>query len=148
MRRALWLLPLLVTQFAQAAPAPLALSEQAKKAQVIVRAIIGQGKPQAEGDVTYTVYPLDIKETVAGDPASLPQYEGKPALYVLQGLEAAPKLSAGQEALLLLYLGKLDSPLVGVNQGFYPVQGEKVSAGSITELTKLREAILAARGSK
>lgn len=127
---------------------PLTLAQQAQKAEVIVRATLGQAQPVKEGDVTYTAYPLDVKETVAGDVNSLPQLNGKPALMFLQGLEDTPKLSAGQEAVLLLYARRLDSPVVGVNQGAYVVQNGKVNAEEITDPVKLVEAIRTARGNK
>lgn len=128
--------------------APLSLTEQAKRAEVIVRATVGQAKPMPDGEITYLAYPLEVKETLIGDAATLPQLDGKPALYVLQGLEDAPKLSAGQDVVLLLYARKLDSPVVGVNQGYYPVVNGKVAAGEITDPAKLLDAIRSARGVK
>ena len=127
---------------------PLTLAQQAQKAEVIVRATLGQSEPVKEGEVPYTAYPLDVKETVAGDVNSLPQLNGKPALMFLQGLEDTPRLSAGQEVVLLLYARRLDSLVVGVNQGVYVVQNGKVEAGEITDPVKLLDAIRTARGNK
>lgn len=133
---------------AQALSVPLTLNEQAKRAEIIIRAVVGAAKPLKEGDVTYLAYPLEIKETVAGSVESLPTQDGKPALLVLQGLEDAPKFTAGQETVLLLYSGRMDSPVVGVNQGAYPLDNGKVAAGEITDPAKLLEAIRTARGAK
>lgn len=127
---------------------PLPLTEQAKKAEVIVRAMLGTAQVVKDGDVTYLAYPLEIRETVVGNVDSLPKTEGKPSLMFLQGLEDAPVLSAGQDAVLLLYARRLDSPVVGVNQGVYVVKDGKVSAGDVTDPAKLLEAIRAARGIK
>jgi hypothetical protein len=106
---------------------PLTLTQQAKKADVIVRATLGPATSVKEGEVTWTVYPLTVTETVAGDAASLPQQDGKPALYLLSGTEGLPELRAGQEAFLLLYSRKLDSPVVGFTQGFYPIENGRVT---------------------
>lgn len=138
---------------AQATTAPpLTLAQQAKKAEVIVRVTLGEAKTVKDGDVTYAVYPLDVAEVIAGDPATLPQYEGKPALFVLQGTQDLPAFVAGQEAVALLYARRLDSPLVGFSQGWYPVAGGKVKAGDsdkpITDPAALRDAIRAARGAQ
>jgi hypothetical protein len=145
---------------------PLTLAQQAQKAEVIVRATLGTPTTAKEGDVTYTVYPLTVTETVAGDAASLPQHLGQPALFFLQGVQDLPALGGGQEVFALLYSRRADSPLVGFNQGLYPVTNGAVSvspAGSaattttsspapgdpavtlITDPTALRDAIRAAR---
>ena len=148
----------LLSLWAGAAPAgattmtPLTLAQQAKKAQVIVRATLGAVQTVKEGDVTYLVYPLDVAEVIAGDPAALPQLGGKPALYVLQGVQDLPTFQGRQEGVALLYTGRLDSPFVGFNQGWYPLTAGKVSAGDaqspITEPAALRDAIRAARGAQ
>lgn len=112
---------------AQATTAPpLTLTQQAKKADVIIRATLGTPSTVKDGEVTWLVYPLTVTETVAGDPASLPQLDGKPALYLLSGVEGLPDLRAGQDAFLLLYSKRLDSPIVGFAQGLYPVENGKV----------------------
>lgn len=130
----------------------LTLEQQAKKAEVIVRATLGAAQTAKEGDVSYLVYPLEVAEVLAGDVATLPQWEGKPALYVLQGLQDFPKLAAKQEGIALLYTKRFDSPLVGFNQGWYPIEGGKVSAGDpqkpLTDPAALRDALRAARGAK
>ncbi len=127
---------------------PLSLSEQARRAQVIVRATVGQPTNEKEGDIPYMAYPLTVSETILGDLGSLPQLNSKPALYFLQGASDLPAVSQGQEAIFLLYTGKMDSPVVGYNQGFYPLSGGKVTAGDLTNPVKLRDAIRAARGTK
>jgi len=115
---------------------PLTLTQQAKKADVIVRASLGTAVSVQEGGVTWTVYPLTVTETIAGDPASLPQRDGKPALYLLTGVEGLPELRAGQEAFLLLYNRRLDSPVVGFTQGFYPIENGRVTRpGAATPAT-------------
>ena len=106
---------------------PLTLTQQAQKAEVIVRATLGTPTTAKEGDVTYTVYPLTVTETIAGDAASLPQHMGQPALFFLQGVQDLPALSGSQEVFALLYARKADSPLVGFNQGLYPVTNGTVS---------------------
>ncbi|ABF45940.1 hypothetical protein Dgeo_1645 [Deinococcus geothermalis DSM 11300] len=131
MRRALFLLAALALgaapRGAQATTAPpLTLTQQAKKADVIIRATLGTPSTVKDGEVTWLVYPLTVTETVAGDPASLPQLDGKPALYLLSGVEGLPDLRAGQDAFLLLYSKRLDSPIVGFAQGLYPVENGKV----------------------
>ncbi|EYB69708.1 hypothetical protein DEIPH_ctg002orf0019 [Deinococcus phoenicis] len=113
---------------AQATTAPtLTLAQQAKKADVIVRAKLGTSSTVKEGEVSWLVYPLTITETIAGDAASLPQRDGQPVLYLLSGVEGLPQLRTGQEAFLLLYSQRLDSPIVGFNQGLYPVENGKVT---------------------
>ncbi|MFC4638570.1 hypothetical protein [Deinococcus hohokamensis] len=124
----------------------LTLAQQAKKADLIVRATLGTPVTVKEGELTYLAYPLTILETVVGDAAQLPQQEGRPALLFLQGLQDLPALQSGQEVFALLYTRRLDSPLVGFNQGLYPVTAGAVSAGDITDPAKLREALRAARG--
>ncbi|WP_414656913.1 hypothetical protein ACINK0_12915 [Deinococcus sp. VB343] len=132
--------------------APLTLEQQARKAEVIVRVTLGTAQTVKEGDVPYLVYPLEVKEVIAGDVASLPQFGGKPALYFLQGVQDLPKLSARQDALALLYTRRLDSPVVGFNQGWYSIEDGKVKAGDaekpLTDPAALRDALRAARGNK
>lgn len=107
---------------AQATAAPtLSLEQQARKAEVIVRATLGPPAEVRDGDVTYVAYPLTVTETIAGDPASLPRQGGAPALLFLKGLADLPDLRTGQDVIALLYSARLDSPLVGFNQGLYPV---------------------------
>ncbi|WP_034385113.1 hypothetical protein [Deinococcus sp. YIM 77859] len=132
MRRALTLLTALVlggaSPGAQATYVPLlTLTQQAKRADVIVRATLGPPTRVKEGEVTWLVYPLTVVETIAGDPASLPQLEGKPALYMLAGVEDLPELRAGQEAFWLLYSRRMDSPIVGFSQGVYPIENGRVT---------------------
>lgn len=147
-RRWLTLLALTSLMPVGAVSVPLPLTEQAKKADVIVRAVLGTAQVVKDGEVTYLAYPLEIKETVVGSVDSLPKTEGKPSLMFLQGLEDTPALNAGQDVVLLLYARRLDSPVVGVNQGVYVVKDGKVSAGDVTDPAKLLEAIRAARGIK
>lgn len=128
MRRVAAALLALALQGALATTAPvLTLPEQARKAEVIVRARLGTAGTVTEGTVTYVVYPLTVTETIAGDAGSLPQQDGRPALYFLQGLGDLPTMAAGQEAVLLLYRSRLDSPLVGFNQGLYPIVNGQVT---------------------
>ena len=101
---------------------PLTLAQQARKAEVIVRATVGAAASVQEGGQSWTVYPLTVAETLAGDAQSLPQYQNKPSLWVLSGLQDGPLVSGG-EMMLLLYKAKYDSPMVGFNQGLYPVSG-------------------------
>lgn len=157
-RRKLLLSAALWTGLLSASPAgattapPLTLTQQARKADVIVRATLGAAQSVKEGDVTYLAYPLTIAETIAGDAASLPQNEGKPALFFLQGLSDLPEVRAGQEVIALLYARKLDSPVVGFNQGLYIITGGALTAGDaakpITTPDGLRDAIRAARETK
>ncbi|MDV6373388.1 hypothetical protein [Deinococcus arenicola] len=147
------LIAALLTAAAGATTAPpLTLEQQVKKAELIVRGTLGAAVSVKEGEVTYLAYPLTVAETITGDAARLPQNDGKPALFFLQGLADVPNLKTGQEVFALLYTAKLDSPLVGFNQGLYPVTDGKVLAGDaktpITDPAKLRDAIRAALGSK
>ena len=153
MRRRKVLLTALLGGAAWATTAPpLTLAQQVKKAEVIVRGTLGPAVTVKEGEVTYLAYPLTVAETITGDAARLPQNDGKPALFFLQGLADLPELRSGQEVFALLYTRKLDSPLVGFNQGLYPVTDGKVSAGDaktpITDPAKLRDAIRAALEAK
>lgn len=112
----------------------LTLQQQAKKADVIVRAVLGAATTVKDGDVTYTVIPLtEIKDAVAGDVARLPVHEGKPALFFLRGVDDLPTLGSGQEVFALLYAARADSPLVGFNQGLYPVVNGQVTWNSVTK---------------
>ena len=125
---------------ATTAPA-LTLEAQAKKAEVIIRAVLGPPATVQDGAVTYLAYPIaELKETVAGNAASLPQHEGKPALFFLQGAQDLPTLQAGQEVFALLYARKLDSPLVGFNQGLYPVVNGSVQPNSVMQAAKVAQA--------
>ncbi|SMB94711.1 hypothetical protein [Deinococcus hopiensis] len=110
-----------------AAAPPLTLTQQAKKAEVIVRGTLGPSRQVKEGEVSWLVYPLTITETIAGDVATLPQLEGKPALYLLDSVEGLPTLRADQEAFFLLYARRQDSPFVGFGQGVYPVENGRVT---------------------
>ncbi|MFB9992430.1 hypothetical protein ACFFLM_10680 [Deinococcus oregonensis] len=105
----------------------LTLVQQAKKAQVIVRATVGTPTTTQTGGVSWINYPLTVTETIAGDVASLPVREGKPTLMFLAGLQDVPALNSGQDVFLLLYTGTQDSPLVGFNQGAYPVINGRVT---------------------
>lgn len=150
MKRGFALAALALNALAGATTAPtLTLEQQAKKAQVIVRATLGTAQTVKDGDLTYLAYPLEVTEVIAGDPATLPQVGGKPGLFVLQGVQDLPRFAARQEALALLYAGRMDSPLVGFNQGWYPVVGGKVTAEglaeALTDPVKLRDALRAAR---
>ncbi|GHF82105.1 hypothetical protein [Deinococcus ficus] len=112
----------------------LTLQQQARKADVIVRAVLGAATTVKDGDVTYTVIPLaEIKDAVAGDVARLPVHEGKPALFFLRGVDDLPTLGSGQEVFALLYAARADSPLVGFNQGLYPVVNGQVTWNSVTK---------------
>ncbi|WP_293912235.1 hypothetical protein [Deinococcus sp.] len=115
------LLGLLTLAGATYAP-PLSLEQQAVKAEVIVRATVGTPATVQESAQSWTVYPLTVLETLAGDAAALPRYQDKPAVWVLGGLTDGPMLKSG-EAMLLLYKARLDSPLVGFSQGQYSVDG-------------------------
>lgn len=107
---------------AQGTVAPtLSLEQQARRAEVIVRATIGSPVDVRDGNVTYVAYPLTVTETIAGDPATLPRQEGAPALLFLKGVADLPEVRAGQDVIALLYSARMDSPLVGFNQGWYPV---------------------------
>ncbi|MDB5045053.1 MAG: hypothetical protein JWQ08_1103, partial [Deinococcus sp.] len=106
---------------------PLTLVQQAKKAQVIVRATVGEATTTQTGGVSWINYPLTVTETIAGDVSSLPVQGGKPTLMFLAGLQDVPALNSGQDVFLLLYTGTQDSPLVGFNQGAYPVVGGRVT---------------------
>ena len=122
----------LLTAVQATTASPLTLVQQAKKADVIVQATIGTPTTVTEGGQAYSVYPLKVSETLAGDAAQLPQLPGGqggggPALYVLSGMELAPVFQSGQEAVLLLYKGRLDSPLVGFNQGAFLISNGLVS---------------------
>ena len=120
----------------------LTLEQQAARADLIVRGSLGapQGaSPQAAGGVPgageetgvpWRVYPLSITETLAGDAGRLPQVGGRPALYVWAQAPDLPDWRTGQDAFFLLYTARLDSPLVGYNQGYYPVVGERVAVPS------------------
>ncbi|ULH16946.1 hypothetical protein MF271_06920 [Deinococcus sp. KNUC1210] len=131
-----WLVPLALLGSVRATTfSPLTLQQQAKKADVIVQATIGTPTTATEDGLTYAVYPLKVSTTLAGDPAQLPQVAGGPALYILANLDAAPVFQAGQEAVLLLYKGRLDCPLVGFNQGVYwLINGQIVTAQAATGL--------------
>ncbi|GGM20513.1 hypothetical protein [Deinococcus aerophilus] len=149
---ALWL-GLLGTAPAGATTAPpLTLAQQVGKAEVIVRARVGAAVNVKDGEITYLAYPLTLLETIAGDAASLPQNEGQPALFFLQGVNDLPEVRAGQEVIALLYARKLDSPVVGFNQGWYVITNGQVTAGDkaspITTPDQLRQAIRAAREAK
>lgn len=122
----------LLTAVQATTASPLTLVQQARKADVIVQATIGAPTTVTEGGQAYSVYPLRVSETLAGDAAQLPQLPGGqggggPALYVLSGMELAPVFQSGQEAVLLLYKGRLDSPLVGFNQGAFLISNGLVS---------------------
>lgn len=152
MRRGMLLAALMAGVAGATTAPPLTLAQQVKKAEVIVRGTLGPAVSVKEGEVTYLAYPLTVAETISGDAARLPQNDGKPALFFLQGLADVPELKSGQEVFALLYTRKQDSPLVGFNQGLYPVIDGKVSAGEaktpITDPAKLRDAIRAALGAK
>ena len=154
LRRGLALALLAGAALATSAP-PLTLEQQARKAEVIVQATIGAPISVTENAQSYAVYPLKVSATLAGDAASLPQASGGPALYLLAGVEGQPTFSPGQEALLLLYKGRMDSPIVGFNQGVYLISNGQVSApagSKVLEKTQtpaeLKAAIVAARVAK
>ncbi|MEF2279203.1 hypothetical protein V3W47_12915 [Deinococcus sp. YIM 134068] len=106
---------------------PLTLTQQAKKAEIILRATPGTPSNVTENGVTWLAYPLTVTEAIVGDPATLPQREGKPVLYVLAGVEGLPELRAGQEAFFLLYRARMDNPIVGFTQGIYPIENGRVT---------------------
>ena len=110
---------------------PLTLTQQAKKAEVIVQATIQPPTSVMEDGLSYNVYPLKLSATLAGDAGQLPQLGGVPALYVLNSVDGAPVFQSGQEAVLLLYKGRLDSPLVGFNQGVYWLVNGQIVSGQL-----------------
>ncbi|MCY1702469.1 hypothetical protein [Deinococcus sp. SL84] len=111
----------------QAAVAPdLSLEQQARRADLIVRGSLGTPQTVTESSVTWRVYPLTLTETVAGDAGRLPRQAEQPALYVWSEAGDLPQWRTGQDAFFLLYTARLDSPLVGYNQGYYPVVDGKV----------------------
>ncbi|ADY26350.1 hypothetical protein Deipr_1199 [Deinococcus proteolyticus MRP] len=111
----------------QAAVAPdLSLEQQARRAELIVRGSLGTPQTVIESSVTWRVYPLTLTETVAGDAGRLPRQAEQPALYVWSEAGDLPQWRTGQDAFFLLYTARLDSPLVGYNQGYYPVVDGKV----------------------
>lgn len=131
MRRALTLLALglslgLAPVSAASVVPPLTLEQQAKKAEVIARVKLGTPQVVKEGDLSYRAFPLTVTEVIAGDVANLPQAGGQPALFVLDGLQGLPTLTAGQEGVALMYTRKADSPFVGFWQGWYALEGGKV----------------------
>ncbi|MFC4455758.1 hypothetical protein [Deinococcus sonorensis] len=149
MRRAPYALAALLLGSVSATTAPtLTLAQQAQRAQVIVRATLGTPLQVTEEGVGYTVVPLKVTETLAGDAAQLPQNQGGPALYFLSGAEGLPTFQAGQDAMLLLYTGRLDSPLVGYNQGVYVQVNGQLTSGTLKTMDALRSAIVAARGQR
>lgn len=127
---------------------PLNLTQQAKKADVIVRATLGPREVVKLRSLVFDVYPLKIEETIAGTATTVPQHKGKPALFILKGTQDLPSFAPNQEAYILLYAKIFASPLVGFNQGYYPINDGKVQAENITEATKLRDALRAARGKR
>ena len=111
----------------QAAVAPdLSLEQQARRAELIVRGSLGTPQTVTESSVTWRVYPLTLTETVAGDAGRLPRQAEQPALYVWSEAGDLPQWRTGQDAFFLLYTARMDSPLVGYNQGYYPVVDGKV----------------------
>ncbi len=113
---------------------PLTLDQQAVKAEVIVRATLNAPSSVQDSGQTWTVYPLEIQETLAGDAQSLPKYQNKPSVWLLGSIDAGPSLPPSGEVMLLLYKSRFDSPLVGFTQGLYSVQagsaaGSKVVVG-------------------
>ena len=99
-----------------------------------MRATLDAPSSVQESGQTWTVYPLEIQETLAGDAQSLPKYQNKPSVWLLGGIDAGPSLPPSGEVMLLLYKSRFDSPLVGFTQGLYSVQagsaaGSKVVVG-------------------
>lgn len=129
MRRAALLLALFPLTSAQAvtvAPA-LSLETQARRADLIVRGSLGTPQTVTEGEISWRVYPLTLTETVAGDTTRLRTHANEPALYVWAEAADLPAWRTGQDAFFLLYTARLDSPMVGYNQGYYPVVGGSVT---------------------
>ncbi|MFC6617681.1 hypothetical protein [Deinococcus radiophilus] len=113
---------------AQAVVAPvLTLNQQASRAEVIVRGVLGAPQTGEDGQTSWRVYPLTITETVVGDVSDLPQQGSQTVLYVWADARDLPEWRTGQDAFFLLYTGRMDSPLVGYNQGYYPVVGGRVT---------------------
>ncbi|AFZ68998.1 hypothetical protein [Deinococcus peraridilitoris] len=147
--RRLLLAAALLGSVAQATVAPkLSLTEQARKAQVIVQARVAAVTAQERDGQRWTVYRLNLVETLAGNAASLPVIDNTPAMWVLEGVENAPTLRVNDEAVLLLYTGLMDSPVVGFNQGIYRIANARVEGGDPAELAAFKAALLRARGSQ
>lgn len=136
---------LLITSASAGFVPKLTLAQQAKKADLIVQARVTEVKQQEQGGQKWTVYVLKVGETLAGSVADLPTLNGAPALWVLGGLDGAPTFAANDEAVLLLYKGLLDSPVVGVNQGIYPLKGGKVQGQSVSDPAAFKKSLLDAR---
>lgn len=124
---------------------PLSLTQQAKKAEIILRLQIENPILSKEKTAHYLVYPIKIVETIVGKSSDLPQYKGKPALFFLNGLKDLPNLTQNQEVIALLYKDKLDSPIVGFNQGIYTIKNQKVINSKFKSADDLRNAIRKAR---
>ncbi len=125
---------------------PLPLAEQAAKANVIVQAKVAEVRDAQRDGVAWKVYRLTVSETVAGDAGSLPKLENDPALWILAGVDDAPTLKVGDEAVMLLYTGTFDSPIVGFNQGLYRLQDGKIVGGEPTDPAQFKRALASFRG--
>ena len=145
MRRLLLVAALLGASASASFVPKLTLAQQAKKADLIVQARVTEVKQQEQDGQQWTVYALKVGETLSGNAADLPKLNGAPALWVLSALDGAPKFAVNDEAVLLLYKGLLDSPVVGVSQGVYPIQAGKVQGQTVTDPAAFKKSLLAAR---
>lgn len=133
---------------ASASVAPtLTLGEQAQKADVVLRGSLGAPQSVTKGSVTWRAYPLTVTEVVSGSTNGMPQLDGGAALYIWPDADDLPNWRTGQDAFFLLYKKRLDSPLVGFNQGYYAVRDNAVTVAE-TELSvdDFRSQVLTARG--
>lgn len=130
------------------APA-LPLETQARRAEVIVRGSLGAPQTVSENGVSWRVYPLKLTEAVAGDAARLPAAGGEPAPYVWAEATDLPNWRTGQDAFFLLYTARLDSPLVGYNQGYYAVVNGQVALNEpVTLAPEVKDAAAPAPAAK
>ena len=125
----------------------MTLPQQAQKAEVIVRGELGAPQTVTNGGVTWRAYPLTVTEVVSGDVNRLPQLEGQPTLYIWANAEGLPEWRTRQDAFFLLYTARLDSPLVGFNQGYYAINAEQIKlADKDITVDAFRQQLLEARG--
>lgn len=137
----------------------LSLSDQARRADVIVHAAVADIQSETRNNLPWKVYTLKVLETLGGNSKDLPTSASLPSFAILGSdtllLEQAPTPIKGQEYIFFLYKTPYDSPIVGFNQGIYNVQDGRVSQTvtgldplEVTEVKAFKQKIVDARNSK
>ncbi len=102
----------------------LSMDDMIQKSTAIVRAKVTASRGAAQGDSVWTMYGLQIIETLkpSGKPFTEVGVPGGAAGGVRQTVAGAPQLTVGQEYVVFVWIGRSGLPqVIGLSQGLFNV---------------------------